>query len=255
MNKTRLSNSVLKKINNRYAGIEEITHDEWLDIEDCVCRGPVLKYHDISTNTYVVKCGHVKETLEFDSKNKKKFWLVSKKKPCGYIRVCTGDKPDYKENVAPVTLSNKNVINPDNLLHSSLDLLFKYYFVSGKDSTIHEINHLVKNKLFRKTRERYSSTNKETMEEYHDRIFSVPIIDKSVMNNITNNLGKLILDEKEKYEFIEDPEDLSDNESKKSDSESESSESESDTEVETEVSELASEDYDSGNESYGNYSD
>ena len=75
------------------------------------------------------------------------------------------------------------------------------------------------------------------------------------MNNITNNLGKLILDEKEKYEFIEDPEDLSDNESKKSESESESSDSESETEVETEVSELASEDYDSGNDSYGNYSD
>jgi cobalamin biosynthesis protein CobT len=272
MNKINISNSIIKKLNNRYKGIQEITQKEWVDLEECECGGPLFKFHDTSVNVFVVKCGHVKETLEFETRTKKKLWFISKKQPCGFMCIAISEKPDY-ENYKKTDIPKEKFVveNFNKKIEERLRDLFNYYFLSKRDSVIQEINLLVKNKLYRKSRITYylpttelllRESHKESIEDYQARIFSVPIVDKSVMKNITNtitnkmaNIGINDIKKKiNKSELILDNNSPSDD-----DSESKLNQSDNESELESKSSdnesELESESSDNESENKSNKSD
>jgi hypothetical protein len=203
MNNINVSNGTIKKLNNRYKDIQEITQKEWVDLDECECGGPLFKFHDTSVNVFVVKCGHVKETLEFETRTKKKLWFISKKQPCGFMCISSSERPDYQEYKKLECKEKVVVENYNKKLEERLRDLFKYYFLSKRDTVIQEINLLVKNKLYRKSRITYylpttelllRESHKESIEDYQKRIFSVPIIDKSITKSITNTITNKMAD-------------------------------------------------------------
>lgn len=234
MNYVPVKNKIIKNIHKKYENIEEISLEEWLEYDECKCGGPLFKYHDTTCNVYVVKCGHVKESLDI----KTRLWFPSKKQPCNFINICRGDEqPDYSDYSAPVRKKVEK-INPHTFLAEKLDSLFKFYFLTKKDITIQEINSIVKFKLNRKIRYVYylvtagpilKESHREPMEEYYSRIFSRPIKDVNCL-----------IQKKIKTPLI--PSELSDSESEDVESASENDETgseysvseKSDTEVATE---------------------
>lgn len=145
--------------------------DSWRYCEECECGGPVFKYTDTKKNIYIVRCGHNKETYEM--KQKTCVWIKSKKQPCSFIGVYIGEKPIHvkKEKACAI----KKLPNPNHLLRSKLILLFKNYQYDRRGLILQEIDHVVEFHLERKPK-----MESETMEQYYDRIFSKPIIDKYI---------------------------------------------------------------------------
>jgi hypothetical protein len=123
--------TILKKINNKYDGVDEISLQDWTEYDECDCGGPLFKYHDVTSNVFVVKCGYVKETLDIKSR----VWSSSKKQPCKFINIHKSDNPDYNNLILP---KREKVVldDPHKTLHNKLDSMFKFYFLAKKDITI-----------------------------------------------------------------------------------------------------------------------
>jgi len=230
--------SILKRLDNKYSGIPEISLDDYNDYSECDCGGPLFKYHDSTRNVFVVKCGYVKENLDMKTKT----WSKSKKQPCTFMNIHKSDSPDYNNLVLP---KRERVLpeNPHENLRENLESLFKFYKLAKKDITIQEINSLVKFKLNRKTRITYylvtagpvlMESHRESMDDYYSRIFSRPIINIPYSRTLKNTP---ITKKKNKSHFIEtelNSDSGSDSDSEHSDSEYSESEDGSDTEVATE---------------------
>ena len=230
--------NVLKRLDNKYSGIPEISLDDYNDYSECECGGPLFKYHDSTRNVFVVKCGYVKENLDMKTKT----WSKSKKQPCSFVNIHKSDSPDYNNLVLP---KRERVLpeNPHENLRENLESLFKFYKLAKKDITIQEINSLVKFKLNRKTRITYylvtagpvlMESHRESMDDYYSRIFSKPIINSPYSRTLKNIP---ITKKKNKSHFIEtelNSDSGSDSDSEHSDSEYSESEDGSDTEVATE---------------------
>ena len=237
--------SILKRLDNKYCGVQEISLDDYNDYSECECGGPLFKYHDSTRNVFVVKCGYVKETLDMKTKT----WSKSKKQPCSFVNIHKSDSPDYNNLVLP---QRERVLpeNPHENLRENLESLFKFYKLAKKDITIQEINSLVKFKLNRKTRIIYylvtagpvlMESHRESMDDYYSRIFSRPII--NIPYSITKNIPKNtpITKKKNKSHFIEtelNSDSGSESEySEKSDSDYSESDSETDLPTECQISE------------------
>jgi hypothetical protein len=151
----------------------KIDFDDWKEIDSCECGGPIFKIHNSSKNIYIAKCGHTKDTLEIEPKSKRKVWVKSKKQPCKFLAYHQGPKSVFYKKTE---IKNHFVMeNPHILLHNQLKSLFDYLFIEEKYTFLQEIDIIVKNKLYRTPRD----PTKETLREYHDRIFSMEIFDKS----------------------------------------------------------------------------
>ena len=210
MNFSNVENGLIKKIDDKYKDSIEITLQEWLQAELCECGGPIFKYHDTTSNIYVLKCGLITEKLDIKTKT----LIKSKKQPCSFNIIHKGDKPDYSNLQIPVRKKQEK-IDHNAILAENLESLFKFYFLAKKDITIQEINSLVKFKLNRNIRKIYylvtagpilKESHREPMEEYHSRIFSLPIIDRSIKKSIIpiiQRQTKKKLKKERKSQFIE----------------------------------------------------
>ena len=183
--------------------------EDWLTLEECQCGGPVFKYHNLSKNHFIVKCGYLRKS--FDQKTKK--YTLSKKQPCKYKDCFVGEPVSYdtliysKPKTSTLTVSQRN-----SKLEERLIDLFNYYQLAEKSSTLQEIDIIVRTCLGRKMRYIYYSPTttlfmtevlKESIEDYRKRIFSKPIIDRrySIRNSVVKNkppkiteLSKLLSD-------------------------------------------------------------
>ena len=153
-----------------------LTLNDYLKINICKCGGPVFKYIDSTNGIYVIKCGYL--TQEYDIK--KKEMIVSKRQPCNYLlKSEKNEKKNNEEIISNQVISNKAIINKDSITRHTLEILFKYLFVSKKRNTLQEINNIVKNKLLKEPNLNYYNDPKlETHEEYYNRIFSEEIKNK-----------------------------------------------------------------------------
>jgi len=233
MNNKPVSGTIVKKLLQKYKNTDLLSHDDWLEVENCECGGPVFKYHDITSNVFVAKCGYVKEILEIEPKTKKRTLVPAKKQPCAFMGIFRGDKPDYSTKHE---YSKNEVIDYNKKLEDTLRSKFRYYHLSNNYLVLQEIDYLVSTKLFRKKRYvEYDSGNveisRESVEDFEKRIFRIPIIDKSI-RDITGITDKL-----SKFQFVLDSDESAESESGGSESDKESepgkdsgSESDSDSE-------------------------
>jgi hypothetical protein len=228
----------MSKINIRLA--TKISFDDWVSIDGCQCGGPIFKYHDTSKNIYIAKCGNTKEILEIDPKSKRKVWIKSKKQPCKFVCCFQGNKTlsffEKKEEKKTFIMEN-----PHTMLHNQLKSLFTYLFIEQKETFIQEIDYLVKIKLGREPRKNYifkksrKISHKEDLHEYHDRIFSEEIIDKT-SDYVTINEN--VIQDIEEIEFSETE---SENELSEAETDSlsvEESENDSDSELEEDTEDI-----------------
>jgi hypothetical protein len=178
-----------------YAKLPKISFEDWRYTDKCECGGPVFKYQDGQHNVWVVKCGHLKETLEIEPKTKKRVWVKTKKQPCGFCACHVGEEPVF---VSKVIEKKKKVIkeNPHKTLKKQLESLFTYLLIEVKDTFLQEIDLMVKYKLCRLPRQK-----NESILEYRNRIFSQQIIDKTCKRYI-----KYTKKMAESENFIQDPE-------------------------------------------------
>jgi hypothetical protein len=211
---------------NKYTNSVKLsTKEDWINTENCKCDKKVFKFHDSTDNVFVIKCNVTKE--EFDIKTKK--WIASKKKNCGLFLTFHGTPPEYQSvPLAPKEKNKKVLPGITGGIKERLEDLFGYLMLSNNSSTLQEINLLVKYRLHRK------QFNKETEDYpgYRKRIFSRPIIDKSI-KIITKSL-----------EGIELGDQLETETESESSSESDSS-SESNSETESESNSDPESDYES----------
>jgi predicted nucleic-acid-binding Zn-ribbon protein len=222
----------MSKVNLRSA--IKISFDDWISTDICECGGPVFKYNDVSKNNYIAKCGYTKETLETDPKTKKKLWIKSKKQPCKFVSCFQGKKEIYNKKISHK--KNTNIENPHLALHNQLKSLFTYLFIEEKDTFIQEIDYIVRIRLERHPRKVYvfkdskKISHKESLKEYHDRIFSEEIID--LTSKYTTNMFDI-----QSNQYIEpdiepdiesdgDPEELESEEEEEIESEEEESDDE-----------------------------
>jgi hypothetical protein len=231
-----------------FKSVPTITFKEWNETCTCKCGGPIFKYFHTGKNIYIIKCGYVKETFEIESKTTKKKWIWSKnkKQPCNFIGAVHGEVGKFPE---PKQKTNtlKSMENPHKILYEQLKSLFSFVLIEPRESKIQEINLLVKNKLHRKPRKIYyyptigpfmRESHKESLQEYHDRIFSREIIDKSIII-IVNNVQLAELEE----EIIESDSDIdSSSELEEGDSEDEIEEPENDINIDDDFEEIYDED-------------
>jgi hypothetical protein len=157
-----------------------VTRAEFLDLYECDCGKPLFKITDTSKNICYAKCNYTKE--EYDPK--KKEWIVSKKQPCGFLRIYHGERPIFKEIVKVIKPKYVEKYN----LERELRALFSFLFVTNRTSIIDEINILVRTKLLKEPLKKYyfptttpfmKFSHNESYEDYRDRILSEPIIDLS----------------------------------------------------------------------------
>ena len=154
--------------------------------------------------------------------------------------------------------------NPHNKLYKQLKALFTYLFIEEKDTFLQEIDIIVRDKLWRLPRKIYyypsipflKISHKESIKDYHDRIFSKEIIDKTSeykfdinLNNLETNYDLDIESEPEEPEEF-DESDLEDQEELEEELEEE-------PEVEEEEEpEVENEEFDDDDpEEYGDYND
>ena len=173
--------NMFSKSENKSENLSFITKEIYDNIEECNCGGPVFKYHDVSKNIFIVKCGYHKKILDIDKLTKRKVWIIPKKISCNWLCVCKGERPIFKEintintiNTILIKQIEQKLKTKNEILEEKLRVLFKFLFVSNHSSTLDEINILVKNCLLKDPKQ-----NLETYEEYHDRIFFKKIIDLS----------------------------------------------------------------------------
>jgi len=169
---------------NRYKNATKISFEEYNDIEECDCRKPVFKYTDTTRNISVLKCAT--SDREFIPKTKE--WIYSKRVPCKLFCIYVGDTPEYPITIVRKTLATviDNQEDRNKALTDKLAMLFKFAKLTTRTSVMDEINYLVKTKLQRQPRKIYyfpttslfmKVSHHEPIEEYHNRIFSVPIVD------------------------------------------------------------------------------
>ena len=161
-----------------------LTKNAFFQIDECNCGKKPFSYHNTSKNEYYSKCTLTKE--EYDIKSKK--WVVNKKQPCNFYCVYFGERPTFLEEVKKVLIVKANkILDVNKILEEKLRLLFKFVFISNHTATLDEINVLVVNNLKRESRKPYyypspghmRISHYESLEEYHDRIFSKKIVDLS----------------------------------------------------------------------------
>ena len=58
--------NMFSKSENKSENLSFITKEIYDNIEECNCGGPVFKYHDVSKNIFIVKCGYHKKILDID---------------------------------------------------------------------------------------------------------------------------------------------------------------------------------------------
>ena len=165
-----------------------LTKQEYIEIDECKCGGPVFKYYDSTKNIKVIKCGYIKHKIEINKHTKRKKWVVCKNQPCDWKAAYHGSRPTYTEppkklsTIVPIQMENK-----DTLLEKKLSRMFQYLLVSTRPTTIQEIDLVVKNNLHREPRKVYyfpsdmghmRISHYESYEDYHIRIFSEKIVDR-----------------------------------------------------------------------------
>jgi len=170
-----------------------LTLNDYLKTNTCKCGGPVFKYIDSTNGIYVIKCGYL--TQEYDIK--KKEMILSKRQPCNYLIKIKKVEPISDNIINESSRINMQsprinpiiipriipIINKDSITRHTLEILFKYLFISKKRNTLQEINNIVKNKLLKEPNfNYYNDPSLETHEEYYDRIFSEEIKNKVVKN-------------------------------------------------------------------------
>jgi len=243
-----------------YSSANKITHEEWLETDYCECSKPVFKYHDITNNVFVLKCkngnvsvtGNVHENVYnvsnvsnvsklIDSFESMDLTVKNRKTRCNLFEVY--EAGSYEDSICLQIKTKKQTqkkamkeINEN--LKDRLDILFDYAKVNNINDrinlTIQEINYIVKFKLHRITIGKFYRVGKETLEDYRERIFSRPIIDKSI--KFTKKKKKT-----NESHFITEPLDFTNSEHESDDSvAASSSELESESESD-EVSEIGSE--------------
>ena len=161
-----------------------ISKQEYDQIDECKCGGPVFKFHNTSNNSFIAKCGYFKKIIEINKESKWKIWITPKKTSCEWRVMYAGMRPVFKEInkilVKSINISKKNI---HEQLEEKLKVLFKFLHVSSHSSTLNEIDILVKNNLIREPRLTfYQSDSKlishyESFVDYEKRIFSKKIID------------------------------------------------------------------------------
>jgi hypothetical protein len=157
------------------------TRRDFFELEECHCGKALFRFHDTTKNIYVAKCQYT--PTEFDLKMKR--WVTSKKQPCNFIGTFNGERPVFSELTNTVKRITKNTsIN----LEERLNILFSFLIVSKLNSTLQEIDLIVKNRLRREPRKIYyypttglfmREAGRESFEDYRTRIFSKKIIDYS----------------------------------------------------------------------------
>ena len=181
------------------------------EIDECLCGKHVFKYHNTSTNTFVLKCGNTKE--DFDLKTKK---MVPSKKPyCGMHCVYYAERPVFKEIEKTVT---ELVKFKTFTLEDRLRFLFSFLRVTNRTSIIQEIDNIVQYTLKRQPRKVFyfpsighpRVSHRESFDDYQERVFSEPIVDRS------EKIIRKVIVPKSK-ELVEDIETESDNDSDASD--------------------------------------
>uniref|UniRef100_A0A6C0I9Z1 Uncharacterized protein n=1 Tax=viral metagenome TaxID=1070528 RepID=A0A6C0I9Z1_9ZZZZ len=183
-----------------------ITFEDWKDLDICECGGPLFKYHDCSKNAFIAKCGHLKEYQIIDPVTKKKKWVKSKKQPCKYKGLY--NNPDKRIFSKTIEEKKESYIDPNKLLFDQLTALFEYIFIEPRPFVIQEIDYLVRTKLQKKPRQTYyfptvglfmTESHKESIADYHDRIFAEEIIDKTEIKpiTITKYNNKFVVDDLE----------------------------------------------------------
>jgi hypothetical protein len=193
-----------------------------------------------------MKCGIVKEVFDVDPITKKWIWVKAKKQQCKFNATYHGERPVFEQ----IPKKNKIIFfeNPHKKLHNDLKRLFRFVLIDPKKSVLQEIDIIVKNKLFRIPRRIYyfptagpfmEESHREPLQDFHDRIFSREIIDKSY-KIVKNKIQESELEELE----------LEESELDESDVESETEEVE-ETEVESEPEEIISDA--EGSEVYDDY--
>ena len=132
-------------------------------------------------------------------------------------------------------------VDKDVALEEKLRLLFRFVFVSNHTSTLDEINILVKNNLKRESRKVYyypsighmRISHYETLQDYHNRIFSKKIVDlnyflppiikaPTCISRLNENKSNKKIPVKSKNNFIVVTDDEAESELGESDSERES---------------------------------
>jgi len=211
-----------------------LTHKEFIEIDECKCGGPVFKFINTSKNISIIKCGYI--THEYDTK--KKEMIKSKRQPCNYYRstkpeiLNTSQKhlTNVNKNIPCIENITENMQNMNinkketNKIEKELLLLFNYLLISKKVSTLQQINNIVKNKLNRKINTNYSNDPKlETYEDYKTRIFSRPIIqrdpviiikkkeDINYCSSVLKNIQNIIKNTKIDFEKIQNKKNKSKN--------------------------------------------
>jgi len=179
--------------------VKNVCFNDWISTESCPCGGPIFKYHNVSKNTYIMKCGIVKEVFDVDPITKKWIWVKAKKQQCKFNATYHGERPVFEQ----IPKKNKIIFfeNPHKKLHNDLKRLFRFVLIDPKKSVLQEIDIIVKNKLFRIPRRIYyfptagpfmEESHREPLQKFHDRIFSREIIDKSykiIKNNISESIN------------------------------------------------------------------
>jgi len=187
---------------------EFVTKQKYDSIEECYCGGPVFKYHDVSKNVFVIKCGYFKKVIDIEKETKKKIWVTPKKVQCDWSCMYNGSRPEFKEINKTLTIFvDNNVKDAHQQLEEKLKLLFKFLYLSNHTSTLDEINLLVKNNLCREPRKTFyypsighfmRVSHYEPFGEYEKRIFSKKIIDQSFIMYEKYNENKQKEKQKEK---------------------------------------------------------
>jgi hypothetical protein len=167
-----------------------VTKREYDELEECNCGGPILKFHNTSSNVFTAKCGYFKKIIEIDKETKRKVWITPKRPACNWRVSYPGERPVFKEiNKVLIKSVAKQTKNVNEQLEEKLKLLFKFLHVSNHSSTLNEIDIVVKNNLVREPRLLiFNETLKlfvpETFQDYEKRIFSKKIIDLSYTKSL-----------------------------------------------------------------------
>jgi hypothetical protein len=260
--------------------MSSVTRDEFIDLSECHCGKPLFKITDTSKSISYARCNYTKE--EYDIK--KGEWVVSKKQPCNFLKICYGERPIFKEIQQIIKIESKWKFS----LEKELKTLFSFLMVSNRTSTLDEINLIVKNKLKKEPLKKfYFEDNRfshyESYTDYRDRILSEKIVDLSFtdkpkpppegrvyaghdyLKSIThwNNNKKVTVKKKKikskpKPQFIYDElvtdSDLdSENESESSDDENSVSEYETGSETESDSESVLEEEVDEPEPEYEDY--
>jgi hypothetical protein len=207
----------------------KISLEDWRNLENCKCGGPLFKFQNTSKNVFVVKCGYVKENFEIEPITKKWIWVPCKKQPCKFLEEFHGTLPVFEEKIE--IIKKINTINPHQTLYDTLDRLFRFVLIEPKKGVLQEIDLLVKYKLRRIPRRIYyfptagpfmEISHKETLQDYRKRIFSREIVDFSIPKKInTNNFIEEDLSELEESD-IETDHEVSDDDEQEEEEEPES---------------------------------